>query len=178
MKLKIVVFVALAVILQSSLRVIWPPSVYVDLVLIVVVYFALRRDALESIVIGAGAGLAGDALSTGLLGAGGFTRTLTAYLIAALSTRIQIDNPLLKIPVLAGAVAFDALTYEFFHRMFGRPSHHPFVETVSFKLIGTTIAGTVLFYILDLFFSEEARRRRQFAFRRRIARRGISRKRY
>jgi rod shape-determining protein MreD len=69
-QLKIALVLALAVILQSSLRALWPPLVYVDLPLIVVVYFALQRDPLQALVIGAVAGLAMDALGGGgLLGA-------------------------------------------------------------------------------------------------------------
>ena len=45
---------------------------YVDLVLIVVVYFALQREPLNALFIAAIAGLATDALSRGLLGASGF----------------------------------------------------------------------------------------------------------
>ena len=181
MKLKIVICVALAVILQSSLRALWKPLAYADLPLIVVVYFALRRDPLLAVVVGTAAGLASDALSGGLLGAGGFSKTLTAYLIAAILTRFMIDNPLLRIPVLAGAAAFDALVYNLLHHLLGQaptPMGDSLAETVAFTIIGTTVAGTVLAYALDTFFSESARQRRQFAFRRRVARRSLGRRRY
>ena len=174
-QLKIALVLALAIILQSSLSVVWRPFVYVDLPLIVVVYFALQRNPLQALVIGAVAGLAADALGGGLLGAGGFSKTLTAYLIAALATRIMLDNPLLRIPVLAGAALLDTTVYVFLHRMLGQPSLIPFVETASFKLIATTVTGTVLLYMLDSIFSERARQRRQLAFRRRVARRGTGR---
>jgi rod shape-determining protein MreD len=173
-QLKIAIVLALAIILQSSLRAVWQPFVYIDLPLVVVVYFALQRDAFQALAVGAIAGLASDALSGGgLLGAGGFSKTLTAYLIFALSTRVMLDNPLARIPVLAGAALLDACVYVFLHRLLGQASLIPFVEAASFKLIGTTIAGTILLYLLDNFFSERARQRRQFAFRRRVARRGL-----
>jgi rod shape-determining protein MreD len=83
-QLKIALVLALAIILQTSLGVVWQPFVYIDLPLIVVVYFALQRDAMQALVVGAVAGLATDALGAGgLLGAGGFSKTLTAYLIVA-----------------------------------------------------------------------------------------------
>src|SRR6201990_2565622 len=106
MKWKLAVCVALAVVLQSNLPALWLPLRYADLPLIMVVYFALRRDAVMAVFIGTVAGLSTDLLSSGLLGANGFSMTLTAYLIAALVTRVMIDNPLLRIPVLAGATAF------------------------------------------------------------------------
>lgn len=180
MKLKIALCVALAVVLQSSLRKLWPPLAYMDLPLVVVVYFALRRDAVVAVVTGTAAGLATDVLSVGLLGAHGFSKTLTAYLIAAIITRIMLDNPLLRVPVLAGAAAFDTLVYVFLHRLLDQtpPMTGSFGETVAYRVIWTTVAGTLIAYALDIFFSDTARQRRQFAFRRRIARRGLSRRKY
>ncbi|HEY0079884.1 MAG TPA: rod shape-determining protein MreD [Pyrinomonadaceae bacterium] len=175
MKQKIVICVALAVVLQSSLRVLWEPLVFIDLPLIIVVYFALRRDPVQAVVIGAISGLATDAFSSGLLGSNGFSKTLAAYLIAAIMTRMMIDNPLLRIPVLAGAAAFDSITYLLLHRLFGQGALDSFAETTAYKVIGTTVAGTLIAYVLDIFFSERGRQRRQFAVRRRVARRSLGR---
>jgi rod shape-determining protein MreD len=172
-QLKIALVLGAAVILQSSLRARWPTLVYVDLPLIVVVYFALQRDAFLALLVGATAGLATDALSFSLLGAGGFSKTLVAYLIFSLSTRVMLDNPLARIPVLAGASLLDDAVYVLLHRMLGQPTNFPFVERASFKLIATTVVGTIILYILDAIFSERAKQRRQLAFRRRVARRGI-----
>jgi rod shape-determining protein MreD len=171
-QLKIAVVLALAVILQSSLKAVWPPLSYVDLPLIVVVYFALQRDALQALVIGVAAGLATDALGAGgLLGAGGFSKTLVAFVIASLSTRVMLDNPLVRIPVLAGAALLDATVYVLLHRMLGQPPLARFVQTAGLKLIGTTIVGTILLFLLERMFSDRARQRRHFAFRRRVAKR-------
>ncbi len=171
MKLKIAVCVALAVLLQTTLRHFLHGLVFVDLPLIVVTYFALRRDVVMALVVGCVAGLATDSFSGALLGANGFSKTLIAYLIAALVTRIMLDNPLARIPVIAGAAALDATVLFLLHQIMGQRPMPPFVETMAYKLIGTTVAGTFIFYLLDRFFSDRARTRRQFAFRRRAARR-------
>ena len=183
MKWKLAVCVALAVVLQSSLPAIWRPLVYADLPLIVVVYFALRRDAVMAVFIGTVAGLGTDLLSSGLLGANGFSKTLTAYLIAALVTRVMIDNPLLRIPVLAGAAGFDTVVYYLLHQLLGQPPGTPrggtIAETFAYRIIWTTVAGTAIAFALDTLFNETSRlRRRHFAFRRRIARRGLTRRKY
>jgi rod shape-determining protein MreD len=178
MKQKIAICVALAVVLQSSLRAFWESSAYVDLPLVVVVYFALRRDPLQAVVIGAVAGLGTDAFSSGLLGANGFSKTLVAYLIAAVVTRVLLDNPLLRIPVLAGAVLVEGLIYMLLHRLFGQGPLEAFGETLAYKVIGTTVAGTVIIYVLDIFVSEHGSQRRQFALRRRVARRSLGRRKY
>ena len=173
-QLKIALVLAVAVILQTSLRPSWPLIVYVDLPLIVVVYVALQRDALQALFVGAIAGLATDVLSGGLLGTGGFSKTLVAFLIVGIATRVMLDNPLARIPVLAGASLVADTVYVLLHRMLGQPSSVNFVEQASFKLIGTTVVGTIFLYLLDMIFSERAHQRRQLAFRRRVARRGIA----
>ena len=182
MKWKLAVCVALAVVLQSSLRTLWGSLAYADLPLAVVVYFALRRDAVMAVVIGAVAGLGSDVLSGGLLGASGFAMTLTAYLLAALVTRVMIDNPLMRIPVLAGAAGFETVIYLLLHQFLGQPPTPlggSIAETFAYRVIWTTVAGTVVAFLLDTFFNESSRlRRRQFAFRRRIARRGLTRRKY
>ena len=182
MKWKLAVCVALAVVLQSTLAALWRPLVYADLPLIVVVYFALRRDAVMAVFVGTVAGLGTDLLSGGLLGANGFSMTLTAYLIAALVTRVMIDNPLLRIPVMAGAAAFDTVVYLLLHQVLGQPGEPmagTIAETFAYRIIWTTVAGTAVAFALDTLFNETSRlRRRHFAFRRRIARRGLTRRKY
>lgn len=171
MKFKIALVVVLAVLLQTNLGLLWPPLRHIDLPLIAVTYFALRRNVTQAMIIGCAAGLATDVFSKALLGAGGFSKTLVGYLIAALATRVMLDNALVRIPVLAGAAALDALVVVFLHRILGQPPLAPFAEQTAYKLIGTTVAGTLIFYVLDIFFSDRARQRRHFAFRRRAARR-------
>ncbi|HEX6182332.1 MAG TPA: rod shape-determining protein MreD [Pyrinomonadaceae bacterium] len=184
MRWKIAICVALAAVIQSSLSTVWRPFAYADLALVVVVYFALQRDAVQAVIIGTAAGLATDVLSNGLLGARGFSMTLTAYLLAALVTRVMLDNTLLRIPVLAGAAGFNTLIYLLMHQLLGQPPGNPLAgsiaETVAFSVIWTTVAGTAVAFVLDLFFNESTRvrQRRAFAFRRRIARRGLGRRKY
>mgnify|MGYP001770856993 FL=1 len=176
MKWRAAIVIALAVVVQAALRVVWPSSVYLDLPLIAVVYFALRRDPVQAVLIGWAAGFAADALSRGLLGAGGFSKTVVAYVIAVLGTRVVLDNPVVRILVLAGATALDAIVYVLLHELFNQTLPYPFVETLAFKLIATTVGGTLLILLYDYNFGEKAQRRRQFAFRRRVARRAPGRR--
>lgn len=173
-QLKIAAALAIAIVLQLSLGGIWPPLSYIDFPLMVVVYIALQRHAWQALIVGTIAGLAIDAPSRGLIGAGGFSKTLTAYLIYVAATRVNLENTLLRIPVLAAATLIDSAVYVFWHRSLGYPPSVPFMQTVSYKLIGTTVAGTFALYLLDSLFTERARQRRTFALRRKGARRGPS----
>ena len=176
-QLKIAVLLVVAIALQSALRAVWQPLGYVDLALILVVYFALQREPLQALVVAAAAGLATDLISgpPALLGAGGFAKVLTAYAVYYVASRVMLDTALLRIPVLAGA----ALVYVGAHRLLGQKSPMPFVQSLSFKLIATSVAGSFLLYLYDSFLSERARQRRKFSVRRRVARRpaGLTRRR-
>ena len=79
--IKIAVVLSVAIVLQLLLREVWRPLAYIDFPLVVVVYIALQRDAWKALLVGTLAGLIIDAGSGGLVGAGGFSKTLTAYII-------------------------------------------------------------------------------------------------
>lgn len=162
--LKITIALIIAVILQWTLRNVAEPFAYVDLPLIVVVYAALQQNAMRAILFGTLAGLAIDALSGGLLGASGFSKTLVAYLVSELARRVYLDNLLLRIPVIAGACLLDDMVYYGVHRLLGQEPSANVVVTVSYTLIGTTIAGTIIYIFLDYLLSEKVRGRKRDMF--------------
>ena len=170
-KLKIAVALSVSILLQLLLREVWGKLSYIDFPLVVVVYIALQRDAWQALVVGTLAGLIVDAASGGLIGAGGFSKTLTAYVIYFAATRVNLENPLLRIPVLAAGSLLDSAIYVFWHRVMGYPPVAPFVQTMSYRLIATTVVGTLVLFILDALVGERNSQRRHFATRRRVARR-------
>ena len=104
--------------------------------LIIVVYAALQRNSIRALLFGTIAGLAIDALSGGLLGANGFSKTLVAYAVSELARRVYLDNLLLRIPVIAGACLLDDFVYYGMHTLLGQQPNAPLVETVAYTLIG------------------------------------------
>src|SRR4026209_957807 len=147
--IKIAVVLSVAIVLQLLLREVWPPLSYIDFPLVVVVYIALQRDAWKALLVGTLAGLIVDAGSGGLIGAGGFSKTLTAYIIYYAATKVNLENPLVRIPVLAAATVLDPTVSLFWHRLLGYPPVLPLMQTISYRLIATTIAGTLVLYMLD-----------------------------
>ena len=169
-QLKVTAVLTLAIALQSALAA-WRPLSFVDVGLILVVYFALQREPVQALFVGAATGLATDALGGGLLGAGGFSKTLTAYIVYLVASRVMLDTTVLRIPVLAGATLIDNVVFMGMTRLLGQGSSLPFAQTLANKLIATTITGTILLFVYDSFFSQRARQHRQFSVRRRVARR-------
>jgi rod shape-determining protein MreD len=169
----IAILLVVAIALQSALRAIWHPLGFLDLTLILVIYFALQREPLQALIVAAAAGLATDLISgpPALLGAGGFSKVIAAYAVYYVASRVMLDTTLLRIPVLLGASLIDNLVYVGMHRLLGQTPPVPFVQSLSYKVIATAVAGTILLYVYDSYFSAKARQRRQFTVRRRVARR-------
>ena len=172
-QLKITIALIVAILLQWTLRNVAEPFAYIDFPLIIVVYAALQRDALKAIFFGTFAGIAVDALSGGLLGSNGFSKTLIAYMVSELARRVYMDNLLLRIPVIAGACLLDDLIYYGMHRLLGQTPSGDVVVVMSYTLIGTTIAGTLVYLMLDYFLADRVRnkKREMFPTRRQTRRR-------
>jgi rod shape-determining protein MreD len=172
-QVKITIVLFIAVLLQWTLRNVFEPFAFIDFPLIIVVYAALQGSSVRALLYGTFAGIAVDALSGGLLGANGFSKTLIAFIVAEIVRRVYVDNLLLRIPVIAGACLLDDLVYYGMHRLLGQEPTGQFVTTLAYTLIGTTIAGTIIYLILDSFFAENVRNRRRevFAPRRQTRRR-------
>jgi rod shape-determining protein MreD len=169
--IKIAAILIASIALQLLLRAIWKPLIYIDFPLVVIVYIALQREAWLALVVATLAGVIVDAQSGGLIGAGGFSKTLTAYVIYFAATKVNLENPLLRIPVLAAASVLDSLIYVFWHRVLNYPPTVPVMQTISYKLIATAAVGTLVLYLIDSIVAERSAQRRQFATRRRVARR-------
>jgi len=161
---KITIALIVAVLLQWTLRSVAEPFAYIDFPLIIVVYAALQRNSLKAILFGTFSGIAVDALSSGLLGANAFSKTLIAYMVSELARRVYMDNLLLRIPVIAGACLLDDLVYWGMHWLLGQLPTVPVFVVISYTLIGTTIAGTIIYLILDFVLTDRIRPRRREMF--------------
>lgn len=173
-QIKLTIALVVAILLQWSLRNVAEPFTYIDFPLIVVVYAALQRNSIRALLFGTISGIAVDALSGGLLGANGLSKTLIAYAVSEIARRVYMDNLLLRIPVIAGACLVNGLVYYGMHLVLGLAPTNPVVVTIAYTLIGTTIAGTIVFLILDSFSFEKtrtAKKRDIFTTRRQTRRR-------
>src|SRR4051812_6239811 len=96
--IRLTIALIIAILLQWTLRNVWEPLAFVDFPLIIVVYAALQRNTMRALIFGTVSGVAVDALSGGLLGASGFSKTLVAYVVSEIARRVYLDNLILRIP--------------------------------------------------------------------------------
>ena len=170
---KLTISLIIAILLQWTLRNVWDGFAYIDFPLIIVVYAALQRNSIRAILFGTISGVAVDALSGGLLGANGFSKTVVAFIVSEIARRVYMDNLILRIPVIAGACLLHSLIYYGLHRLFGQPPAGDILVTAAYSLIGTTIAGTLVYLLLQSLSGDKVRRKKRdvFAPRRQTRRR-------
>jgi rod shape-determining protein MreD len=100
-----------AILLQVYLPQLFSYLSYLELPLLVTVYFALmRRSPVVGTFFGAAVGLAQDSLSHQPLGMFGIVNTLVGYFAASVSMRFDVDNPFIQFLL--------AFFFYFFHQFF------------------------------------------------------------
>jgi rod shape-determining protein MreD len=123
---------------------------FLDLPLLVTVYFALmRRSPIAGTFIGAFIGLAQDSLAKNPLGQYGIVKTLVGYFAASVGLRFDVDHPLIRL--LLGFFFF------FFHEFFSWVLARALLgQQVNFNLESTLVLGLLnavvalfLFHFLD-----------------------------
>src|SRR5436853_295142 len=110
---------------------------FLDLPLLVTVYFALmRRSPIAGTFIGAFIGLAQDSLAKNPLGMYGIVKTLVGYFAASVGLRFDVDHPLIR--VMLGFFFF------FFHQFFSWVLARGLLgQQVDFDLQRTVVLGVL-----------------------------------
>jgi len=173
---------ALTVIVALFIQYLFPRYLpffqYIDLPLIVTVYVALQRAPMLGMATGCAAGLGSDAIVGGIVGVGGFSRTLIGYVVAMVSIKFALENPLMRLAVVAIASAANTVLFVGLHQMLRQEqvleqalphvgSWGEFGKTIGLKALGDTLAGLAVFMVLDRVFAEQ-RANRRMAIKRRF----------
>jgi rod shape-determining protein MreD len=161
--LKLILVLFAAVTAESLLPRLWDGFRYVDLPLIVTVYFALMRDPVLGMLTGYAAGLSGD-LAPGsgpIIGVGGFSKTIIGFLVATVAVRFSLEGPLVRVLVIGlssvvNSVLFIALHNLMDTRLTDETSPEWIAMRVAFEAAGNLIVGVVLFWLMDKLFPEHA----------------------
>lgn len=80
-----------------------------DLVLVGVVYAALRWEAVAGMVAGTVGGLLQDMFSGGIIGVGGLAKTLAGFATGIIGTQFVIAKPYARAVIVAGATVLHRL---------------------------------------------------------------------
>lgn len=121
----------------------------VDLVLVTVVFVALRHGAVAGLLFGSLAGLCQDALSGGIIGVGGLAKSLVGAGVGALATQFIITNPLPRIlAFLVGTMLHAACFLGIYALIDPRTATNPWRLVLS-QAVLNAIIGIVIFALVE-----------------------------
>jgi len=101
-----------AILFQIYVPLFFPFAHFLELPLLVVVYFALmRRSQVQGLLIGAAVGLAQDSLSKNPLGMFGIVDTLVGYFAASIGLRLDVDHAFLRLVLCFFFYVFHEVLY-------------------------------------------------------------------
>jgi len=149
------VWVMLAIPLAAILFQVYVPLFFqflsfLELPLLVVVYFALmRRSQISGLLVGAMVGLAQDSLSRNPLGMFGIVKTLVGYFAASVGVRLDVDHPAMRFVL----VFFFFVFHQFLYWVMARAllGQQLAFETQRMLILGVlnAVVGVSLFHFLD-----------------------------
>jgi rod shape-determining protein MreD len=155
----IILAVAAALALQTTLARYVRGTIAVNLVLVVVVYVSLMMGPVVGLLTGTFAGLAQDFLSIGVIGIGGLAKTLVGFLTGIVGTQFIVTQPLPRFCVFFGATLLHELVFMGLYilldlRHFGSP-----YAAVAGQAAGNAAVGVVAFQLVELLPGAVERRR-------------------
>ena len=123
---------------------------FVEMPLLVVVYFALmRRNPVTGLLVGAVIGLAQDSLSKTPLGMFGIVNTLVGYFAASVGLRLDVDHAFIRLLLSFFFYVFHQVFYWVMARaLLGQLLSFNLQQTLLLGLLNAVI-GAALFHFLD-----------------------------
>ena len=139
-----------AVVLQAWLPRLLGRFAYMDLPLLVTVYFALnRRSPIHGTLLGAVLGLAQDGLTQGAIGIHGIANTVCGFLAASVGIRIVVENNLIRMVMNFALTLLSSAVMVFVIRvLLGLAWHSNWLDEL-LRAAGNGLIGLVLFPALD-----------------------------
>lgn len=147
--LNILIALVFIVLLQTQVlnRFYW--GHFIDLFLLLNVYFSLGSPPIPSMGVALLSGIIQDSFSQGIIGMNGFSKIVVAYLVSSLSARLMIKHPLIIMLLVALATAVDFLILYGLHRLFSLKTVELSGQSIGIASSANAIAGSLLFQILE-----------------------------
>jgi rod shape-determining protein MreD len=121
----------------------------IDLVLVIVVWAALQFGPAAGLLTGMAAGLAQDALSGGIIGVGGFAKTLVGFMAGVFGSQFIVANALPRFVVLFVGAAVNAFCVFGLYAVVERrgldmPWRQAGIQALTTALVGILLIQTAL----------------------------------
>jgi len=139
-----------ALVLQAWLPRVLGRFAYMDLPLLVTIYFALnRRSPIHGTLLGAILGMAQDGLTQGAIGIHGIANSVCGFLSASIGIRIVVDNNVIRMVLnFAFTLLSGAMMIFIVRILLGLEWQTNWLDEV-LRAAGNALIGAVLFPLLD-----------------------------
>ena len=139
-----------ALVLQAWLPRLVGRFAYMDLPLLVTIYFALnRRSPIHGTVLGAVLGMTQDGLTQGAIGIHGIANTVCGFLSASIGIRIVVENNLIRMFLnFAFTLLSSAIVVFIVRILLGLDWQSNWLDEL-FRAVGNAVIGLALFPLLD-----------------------------
>ncbi len=148
----IALFIVASVFIESKLPLWFWRAAWLDLPLIVTVYFGLKlQSPLRGLSVGVVAGLLQDALSHGPVGLNGLSKTIVGFVASSFSRRIEAEHIAIRAAALLVFSVVDLAILAFLERLFYAKhfswAHYHFV----YSPLLNVVIGLPVFWLGDRF---------------------------
>lgn len=129
----------------------WSNGAALDLVLIVVVYVAIKSGPSTGLLAGTIAGLIQDSMSSGILGIGGLAKTIVGFLSGVLGSQFIVTAPLPRFLLLLVATALHAAIFMGLYSLLNLRHFPAPYSSVLAQAVGNAFVGVVAFQVIEWF---------------------------
>lgn len=144
--------ILIAIALQTTLAsLVFRGSAGIDLVLIVVVFVAIKSGPVTGLLGGTVAGLIQDALSSGILGIGGLAKTIVGFLSGVLGTQFIVTAPLPRFLLLLMATGLHAAIFMGLYTLLNLRQFDAAYGAVAGQAFANAFVGVVAFQLIEWF---------------------------
>lgn len=142
--------ILIAIGLQTSMSTLgFVNGTAIDLVLMVVVYVAIKSGPSTGLLAGTVAGLIQDALSSGILGIGGLAKTIVGFLAGVMATQFIVTAPLPRFLLLVMATALHAAIFMGLYTLLNLRQFSAPYAAIAGQAVGNAFIGVVAFQVIE-----------------------------
>lgn len=121
----------------------------VDLVLIVVVFVAIKSGPVTGLLAGTVAGLIQDALSSGILGIGGLAKTIVGFGAGVLGSQFIVTAPLPRFLLLMLATGVHAAIFIGLYTLLNLRQFDAPLPGIAGQALGNAFVGVIAFVLIE-----------------------------
>ncbi|HWI20638.1 MAG TPA: rod shape-determining protein MreD [Vicinamibacterales bacterium] len=142
--------ILIAIALQTTLAsLVFRGSTAIDLVLIVVVFVAIKSGPVTGVMAGTVAGLIQDSLSSGILGIGGLAKTIVGFGAGVLGSQFIVTAPLPRFLLLLLATGVHAAIFMGLYTLLNLRQFDTPYPAIAGQALGNAFVGVVAFQMIE-----------------------------